>query len=230
MTTADLVRIMSTVAIAQAICDLVAQRLVYSKDTYRSSLSQLSRAKQKLEKTISSSSNKAANGQKLGPKGLEKQAKRIQRAQDDVGEASANVAKRHTGPNVLTSLAFFILYRVLNLEYQNKIIGILPFVPFSLFRKITSRGLMFEEGFEYISTAEGGNVRVTHLEQACSFFFIYMLSTLTIKRLVNRVVGTTPPKGADKGIFTLFDDPKSQAILHSVGVDTEEINEMRKML
>lgn len=258
MTAADIVRIMSTVAITQAICDLIANRIVYSKDKYRSTLSQLRRAQEKLDKavlaaaaaTTASSNNKNANGngngkhnsssQKLGPKGLEKQAKRIQRAQDDVGEARANVAKCHTGPGIWTSVVFFILYRVLNLEYQNKIIGILPFVPFKLLQRVSTRGLAFEDGFEWVISASsstqdgggsgGGIVRVTHLEQACSFFLIYMLSTLTIKKLVNRAVGTPPPKGADKGIFSLFDDPKSQAILQSVGVDTEEINEMRNML
>ena len=232
MTAADIVRIMSTVAITQAICDIIANRLVYSKEKYKSSLAQLTRAQQKLEKILASSNNNnSTNGsQKLGPKGLEKQAKRIQRAKDDVGEACANVAKRHTGPNVLTSLAFFILYRVMNLEYQNKIIGVLPFIPFKLLQRISKRGLTFEDGFEFMTTQSGNNIRVTSLHQSCSFFFIYILSTMTIKKLVNRAIGTPPPKGADKGVFTLFDDPKSQAILQSVGVDTEEINEMRKML
>jgi hypothetical protein len=45
------------------------------------------------------------------------------------------------------------------------------------------------------------------------------------------VVGTPPPKGADKGLFALFDIPKkSQTLLQSGGVDTEEIHEMRNML
>ena len=69
---------------------------------------------------------------------------------------------------------------------------------------------------------------ISSITQACAFAFIYILCTISIKKMVNDMFGTRPPPGADDGIGTLMDAPRHQAIMKQFGVDPDEIKEARK--
>lgn len=212
MTAAEIIRISLTVGITQCICDLLARRFVFSREPYQRSVSAFFRAKTKHDKVVSSVST--ANSKSTKPS--DKSAKKLQRAEDDLKEAAAEVAKRHTAPSFFTSMIFLILYRILSAEYSGKIVAVLPFKPWSLVKKITMRGLSF------VDSSMG------QTDNACAFLFIYILSTMSVKFIVHQLVGMHPPKGADKGVSTLLDAPRSQRVLQSFGVDTDEFNEARK--
>jgi len=226
MTASDIVRIISTVGVIQGICDIMAQKFVFTKQPYLKSIATLERSRTKRDKTLSATSN-----EKISAKSAEKNAKKIQRAQDEYAEACADVAKRHTFPGLATSIVFVILYRILSMEYSGKIIAVLPFQPWSLVRRFTLRGIVIDPAIFTVPplAADGTIPRVSNSTQACAFLFVYILSTLSVKYAVHKLVGKTAPTGADKGISTMLDDPKSQKFLRGLGVDTMELNEAKKM-
>ena len=71
---------------------------------------------------------------------------------------------------------------------------------------------------------------MSDVNQACGFLFVYIMSNLSVKFVVHKILGQKPPEGADKGLLNMFDDPRSQKMLESFGVDKEELQEMKKMV
>ena len=87
------------------------------------------------------------------------------------------------------------------------------------------RGLEFDSEFVH-----SGTKRVSNSEQACGFLFVYLLTTMSVKFMVKHILGTKAPSGADKGMFNMLDDPRGQKFLQAVGVNMDEINEIRKSI
>jgi len=81
-------------------------------------------------------------------------------------------------------------------------------------------GLLDEEG-------AGAMPRVFDSTQGCGFLFLYILSNMTVKFLVHKLLGCKPPEGADKGVLNLMDDPQGKKILASLGMDDEELKEVK---
>lgn len=231
MVAADIISIATTVATAQVFCDLLAYWRVYSQEPYERSRSLLSRNKWKRDKakeesdqlqskesttttTSSSSSNK--KGSKMTK--ADRQAKKLQRAEDDLANAQANVARRHTVPSILTSVFFFILLKILGTEYKGQVVAILPFTPFRFLQRITSRSLEFGGDTPFESSSD----KVTDVGQACAFMFIYLLTTMSVKFYVSQFVGTKPPKGAD-GLMSIVDSPMGHNILKQAGIDPQDL-------
>jgi hypothetical protein len=120
--------------------------------------------------------------------------------------------------SLFTSIAFLILYRILGTEYYGKVIAILPFVPFRLMRKLTMRGL--EMDLTNFEPMEG----ISDPNQACSFLFVYMLTTFSVKFFVSHAFGTKPPYGTESGLMALADAPQTQKLLKQFGLDNESID------
>jgi hypothetical protein len=243
MTASDIIRIVSTVAMTQVVCDVLANRYVYSKEKYADALERMERNRIKRDKvlasvqesTINDSNATNAKGNKKlsgsAAKALEKQAKKVERAEDDFNTAASNVARLHTTPNILTAVVFIILYRVLSFEFKGKVVAVLPFHPWKLVRRLSQRGLKFSTELVEISPVVGmGNGRVTDMNQVCGFLFIYLMANLSVKFVVNKLLGRKPPVGADKGILSMVDDPRSVKILETLGVDKEELQEMKNLV
>jgi len=81
-------------------------------------------------------------------------------------------------------------------------------------------------------TGAGSNInssvpRVFCATQGCGFLFLYILSNMSVKFLVHKLLGRKPPDGADKGVLNLMDDPQGKKILHSLGMDAEELKEVK---
>ena len=152
--------------------------------------------------------------------------------------AKAEVARRHTMASFYPSIAFIFLYRILALEHNGKLVGLLPFQPFNFLQKMTFRGLstaMTARELNELWLQSKGldaakilSLDVSNVSQACAFTFIYILCTLSIKKIVNDIFGVRAPEGADGGVATMLDSPQNQKILSSFGVDAEEMKEARK--
>ena len=210
MPTADILNIIATVAVVQLGCDLFAHYFVFAKDPYQRFLGRLSREKHKL--------TKLEQGNPDGKLVSEKQQKKLTKAKEDVAEIVAEISKKHMSTSLFTSIAFLILYRILGTEYYGKVIAILPFVPFRLMRKLTMRGLeMNLDNFEPM-------VGIADPNQACSFLFVYMLSTFSVKFFISQAFGTKPPVGAESGLMAVADAPQTQKLLKHFGLDNETIN------
>lgn len=223
MTTSDILYIISTVAVAQAVCDLLANKFVFSDESYHHRLAAFERARINRDKAVSSLPPNSANA-----KATEKHTKKIQRAEDDFAVAASNLSQKHFGPTLGTHMVFAILYRVLSFEYSDTVVAILPFEPWGILRRVSMRSISFEDGYKIQSAVD--IERIHGVNQACAFAFIFFLCTMSVKFIVHSIIGTKPPKGADKGFLTMVDDPRGQKILQGLGVDTDEINEIRKHL
>jgi|EP00979_Chaetoceros_neogracilis_P013549 uncharacterized membrane protein (DUF106 family) len=227
MTVPDILYVVSTVAVTQVLCDLAANKFVYTSENYAHRVSTLERMRSQRNKALAQPAPQESIKQsKTNAKAIDKYKKKMQRVEEDFASAASSVATKHTGPRFLNSVIFFILYRILNIEYQGKVIAILPFEPWSIIRRFTMRGIQFEEGF----VVETASRRLEGVNQACSFLFIYLLCNMSVKFIVNQIVGTKAPKDADRGLLNMMDDPRGQKILKELGIDTAEINEIRKNL
>jgi len=243
MTATDIAKIVATVAATQLATDLLANRYVFRAESYRRSVVSFDRARLRREKTAAAIAAKqqqqssGGGGGKRGQstsKSTERDAKKMQRETDEVSELAAEVARRHQMAGMWSSAAFFILYRIMSAEYTGRVVAVLPFQPFQLLRRISYRGLgsMAEATFVAAAASTPGArglipPPVSDASQACSFLFVYMLCTFSVKVLVNMLFGTKPPRGADEGMGTLMDSPKSRKMMETFGIDPDEMKEAR---
>lgn len=161
MPTSEIARICTTVATVQFLCNIAGNWLIFSKNAYRLAVERLERTTK--AKDLADRDAAEHKGQKAS-----KRAKRAKRVEDDHKTAVALVAGMHLLPTLLTNVVFFILLRIFGAEMKGMIVGVLPFSPFSLLRRLCSRGLEFNPSlmFEALSPS------VTGVDQACSFMFV----------------------------------------------------------
>ena len=226
MTASDIIYIATTVALVQGICDTFANHFMFSSDTYKRCYEALEKARIKRDNTIAQiAENPISVNSKSSAKAKDKQIKRLKQLEEDYQTAVSNVSLRHIIPNVMTTVVFCILYKILSAEYQGKIIAVLPFTPWTFLQRFTLRGVNFDSSFAF-----EGSRRVPNMEQGCSFLVIYLLATMSVKFMVKQVLGVQPPSGADKGMFSMIDDPRVERVLKSFGLDIDDINEVRKSM
>jgi uncharacterized membrane protein (DUF106 family) len=212
MTASDILSICLTVGVVQTLCDLLAKYLIFTREPYLRAVASMERARWKRDKA------------EVDAKKNDKHAKRLQRAQDDFSEACSEVARRHTGPGIITSVIFVILLRVLGTEHKGNVMGLLPFVPFQFLQRFTARGLDTKELMMIQADVFGQNdVDKVNVQQAVSFLFVYVLATFSIKYYVHQIVGTAAPDGADKGIMSVMESPKGNRLLKSLGIDPNDL-------
>jgi uncharacterized membrane protein (DUF106 family) len=215
MTGSDVLSICLTVGVVQILCDLLAKYLIFTKEPFLRAVASLERARWKRDKA------------EVDAKKNDKHAKRLQRAQDDYSEACSEVARRHTGPGIITSVIFVILLRVLGTEHKGNVMGLLPFVPFQFLQRFTARGLDMKELMQADvfgqDTGDNNNPDKVNVQQAVSFLFVYVLATFSIKYYVHQIVGTAAPEGADKGIMSIMESPKGHRLMKSLGIDPNDL-------
>lgn len=225
----DVVRIAVTSSVVQSLLCVLFQKLIYEKEGYQRACSQLERARirrDKVTKQVEAAASAKSpthapvtkskkSERERAKKAAEesnaqsKAVKKAQRADDEFNEAAARVASKHSLPKFFSSIVFLILGRILGTEYSGKVVAVLPFVPWRLVQKITHRGL-------------GDDVD----PRACSFYFIFILCSLSVKFLVGKFLETQVPKGVN-GFSNFLDTPKAQKMLESYGLDAAEFNEAR---
>ena len=208
MTASDISSLVITVGVCQLFCDIVANQFVFKKERYQRACEALERAKWKLDRS--------AADLKKNPK----HAKRHQLAKDEHSECSSRIARIHMAPNMMTSFFFLMLLRILGAEHKGQIFAVLPFEPFSLMRKISQRGLEWEDSTSL--AVEGSDILRS---QGASFLFVYFLSTVSIKYFVHQAFGTNPPPGADNGFMSMLESPSNQKLLKSMGIDPDEFKQ-----
>ncbi len=109
MTAADISSIILTVGFWQLVIDLMSNHFVYNKDPYQRSLRTMERFKGKLDRA------------EADLKKSEKHRKKFDRAKGEYQGACADVARRHFAPNIMGSLFFIILLRILGIENNGKV-------------------------------------------------------------------------------------------------------------
>lgn len=248
MTGAFIGKIVFAVASTEFITCIVSRKFIFQRESYKNLVSSFDRAKARRDKTIASlAAKKEASDknktQQRAQKTRDKDAKKLQRDEEELSVFAAELARRHTMASFYSSIAFLILYRILAAEYAGKVVGLLPF-DLPMLQRITFRGLspmpvaevhsqwmQFTERRPEMTSLEASTPLfpdVTSAGQACSFSFIYILCSLSVKMMVNMMFGTKPPPGADKGVGTLIEAPQSQALMKSFGLDTDDVKEAKR--
>lgn len=218
MTAPDILRIAVTIGVVQLVCDLISNWKVFSDDSYQRALAAVQRTKAKLDKEQQQEQPTGTNGVEKNKKNQEKYMKRLKRCEDDYADAKGAISRIHIVPNIISSIVFILLFRIFGEEFKGAIVGVLPFSPFGLLRRMmTARGLTFKE--DALTSFEGSPL-VNDIHQAFSFTVIYVLSTLSVKYYVNKLVGTSLPPGCD-GMASLMDSPQGQKMMRSMGLDPD---------
>jgi hypothetical protein len=70
--------------------------------------------------------------------------------------------------------------------------------------------------------------KITNSEPFIGYHFVFhtVLSTMSIKYYVGKLLGTQPPAGAE-GMMAVMDSPAGQNIMKTFGVDPAEFKELR---
>lgn len=240
MTVHDILHISVIVGITQCTADILSSKWIFETDSYRRFVSTVERLRNKRAKGIASkdrqsalssnntttvpkhkpnssyhkngnTSSKTSNTSNGKPTTSTNVKKRALRAEEDFKDAVAQVARKHALSTILSSLLFLFVYSILSRHYKGKVVALLPFIPWPwVQRMVTKRGGI-------VSTED---------PRACGFFCIYMLCTLSIKFMVHKVLGVTPPKDCES-ITAILDTPKAQRLLKDIGLDVDEILEAR---
>ena len=164
MTAQDIFQIVTTVAVVQFLCDIVAHYAIYQSKSYRLMVEQLEDSKAKLlaaqrktkleeekgktEVVAKSKDNKGGNKkQSSSNKQNERSQKLLQRLEQDNADALQRVSIRHTIHSVTTSVIFLLLMRIFGTEHKGHAIAVLPFVPYKILRRISLRGLQFDSNW-----------------------------------------------------------------------------------
>mmetsp|Transcript_15876 Transcript_15876/g.38155 ORF Transcript_15876/g.38155 Transcript_15876/m.38155 type:complete len:252 (+) Transcript_15876:211-966(+) len=247
MTVSDIGKIVFAVASIEFLSCILSRRLIFQGESYTRNVNSFERAKARRDKTAASLAAKEAprekRAQKSSQKSIDKDAKKLQRENEELSSLAAEVARKHTMANFYPSIVFLILYRIFAAEYAGKVVALLPFQPFNFLQRITFRGLsgMSVKDVQSLwvqsmggqdDTISGTNAPlpsdVSSASQACAFAFIYVLCSLSVKMMVNMAFGTPPPPGADEGVGTMMEAPQSQKIMKKFGIDADEVKEARR--
>jgi len=110
MTASEISSIVVTVGVCQLIIDLISNYVVYQNGPYKRSIQTMERFKTKLSKAEADLE-----------KSQKKHQKKFDRAQADYSASCAEVARRHFLPNLLSSVFFVILLRILGTEHKGKV-------------------------------------------------------------------------------------------------------------
>ena len=296
MTASDIIQIVITVGVVQIIMDIFFNWYIFNQPPYQRALDTVQRTKIKLqqyqiqlqnqqvvqeEKTASTSAasnNKNATTKKGSvsasssgamKKKNEKNSKKHSILESDYKEAVGVVASLHVTPNIISTLIFLIVLRILGTEYSGHVVAVLPFEPIPFVRRLTHRGLNYglpnvkelsnlivlvpsaTDATATVTTAEkivtisassddskkendGDNnnegtkqqqekVHVRSAAQACSFMFLYMLSTISIKFYIHKLIGVQPPSDS-QGLMSILESTTGQRLLYTAtGMDANDI-------
>ena len=208
----EISNVVVTVGVAQLILDLLFNHFVYKGKAYQRAVSNMERTQSKL-----------ARAEIDLKKSEQKHRKKYDRAEAEYSQACADVARRHYMPQFVTSVCFIILLRILGAEHSGKVIGVMPFVPFDLMTKVTTRGLQDWKSIPLDDLKSAGTSMQP--QQGFSFLFVYMLASMSVKYYVNKAVAIQPPPGADGGMQTIADSPMGKAVAKSMGIDPDSLKQ-----
>jgi hypothetical protein len=223
MTASAISHLAVTVAVVQGLCDAVAHWRVFRQEPYQRCLENVARAETRQVKAAADAAaaaakERAVGGSKKAGGKAARLAKQLERCDQDLADATATVAHKHMSPNMMTSLVFVVLLKVLGAEHKGQVVGLLPFVPYTFLQRITARGLEFAPPM-----ADDTPLTAVSTQQAFSFVFLYFLTGLTVKFYVSRVVGRRPPGGAADSMVAMTQSSWGKSVLKSAGIDPDDM-------
>mmetsp|Transcript_10185 Transcript_10185/g.31148 ORF Transcript_10185/g.31148 Transcript_10185/m.31148 type:complete len:188 (-) Transcript_10185:47-610(-) len=108
--------------------------------------------------------------------------KKLQRINEDIKKTSTTMNGQKFKLNIVISIFYMIIYRIVSRYFYGKAVATLPFDPITYIRGMTHRGI---EGEDY---------------SECSFAFIYALCTWAIRSSIQKAFGFNLPRSATEAL------------------------------
>ncbi|XP_046845445.1 calcium load-activated calcium channel-like [Xenia sp. Carnegie-2017] len=156
--------------------------LVYRTDKYKKLKSEVEKHSKKLERKKDSTSGDMSGGQK----------KKIERVEEKLKSNNRDLSMVKMKSMFAIGFTFTALMGMFNSIFDGRVVAKLPFVPISWFQGLSHRNL---HGSDYTD---------------CSFIFLYILCTMSIRQNIQKILGFAPSRAATKAPGFLNPVPSSK--------------------
>ncbi|KAG5675111.1 hypothetical protein PVAND_005040 [Polypedilum vanderplanki] len=148
----------------------VTYLLVYRTEKYIRLKAEIEKQTKKLEK----------KKENLGEALDKQQKKKIERDEERLKNNNRDLSLVKMKSMFATGFAFTALLSMFNSIFDGKVVARLPFIPISFIQGLSHRGLAGSDFTE------------------CSFIFLYILCTMSIRQNIQKLLGFTPSRAANK--------------------------------
>jgi len=156
--------------------------LVYRTEKYQKLKTEVEKQSKKLEK------RKEIHGDTLD----KQQKKKIERDEERLKNNNRDLSLVKMKSMFATGFAFTALLSMFNSIFDGRVVAKLPFVPISFIQGLSHRNL---SGDDYTE---------------CSFIFLYILCTMSIRQNIQKMLGFAPSRAASKQGGGLFGQQPGQ--------------------
>ncbi|OWF52275.1 Transmembrane and coiled-coil domains protein 1 [Mizuhopecten yessoensis] len=152
--------------------------LVYRTEKYKKLKAEVEKQSKKLEKK-----------KEIGDATDRSQKKKLERQEEKLKNNNRDLSFVKMKSMFAIGFAFTALLSMFNSIFDGRVVAKLPFTPISLLQGISHRNL--------------GGDDYTH----CSFIFLYILCTMSVRQNIQKVLGLAPSRAASKQAGGLFGPP-----------------------
>ncbi|XP_012284678.1 calcium load-activated calcium channel [Orussus abietinus] len=156
--------------------------MVYRTEKYQKLKAEVEKQSKKLEKM------KEAHGDSLD----KQQKKKIEREEERLKNNNRDLSLVKMKSMFAIGFAFTALLSMFNSIFDGRVVAKLPFVPIGWIQGVSHRNL---PGDDYTE---------------CSFIFLYLLCTMSIRQNVQKMLGFAPSRTASKQSGSIFGPPQQQ--------------------
>ncbi|KYQ56337.1 Transmembrane and coiled-coil domains protein 1, partial [Trachymyrmex zeteki] len=156
--------------------------MVYRTEKYQKLKAEVEKQSKKLEK------RKEAHGDSLD----RQQKKKIEREEERLKNNNRDLSLVKMKSMFAIGFAFTALLSMFNNIFDGRVVARLPFVPISWIQGLSHRNL---SGDDYTE---------------CSFIFLYILCTMSIRQNIQKMLGFAPSRTASKQSGSIFGPPPQQ--------------------
>ncbi|XP_053209523.1 calcium load-activated calcium channel-like [Panonychus citri] len=150
--------------------------MVYRTDKFKKLKGEVERQCKRLEK----------KKEVLGEPTDKQQKKKLEREEEKLKNHNRDLSLVKMKSMFAIGLAFTALLSMFNSIFDGRIVAKLPFVPISLIQGLSHRNI---SGNDYTD---------------CSFIFLYILCTMSIRQNIQKILGFAPSRAASKQTANIF--------------------------
>lgn len=154
--------------------------LVYRTEKYKKLKSEVEKQSKKLEK----------RKETFGETTDKSQKRRLEREEEKLKNNNRDLSAVRVKSMFAIGFCFTALLGTLNSIFEGRVVAKLPFVPIGLLQGISHRNLLGEDYTD------------------CSFIFLYILCTMSIRQNMQKLLGFAPSRAASKQSGGLFQPPQ----------------------
>ncbi|XP_062515425.1 calcium load-activated calcium channel-like [Corticium candelabrum] len=180
---ADALLIVAISVITALLSEAITWVLVYRTDTYKRLKASIEKQSKRLERKKEAVTDISKQGG---------QKRKLEKAEERLKTNNRDLSLVKMKSMVAISFTFMALMGMFNTLFDGRIVAKLPFEPISLLQGLSHRNLM---GSDYTD---------------CSFIFLYILCTMSIRQNVQKAFGNAPSRAASKLAGGLFQPPSTK--------------------